>query len=115
MNLIHINRKIFNKLKDDETLVKEYIGDQVMFADEDEIYEFYKDVTEAIFKVVSSNEKLIEKVGMKAYYNDDYSAKDYVSGYYYSCGKYGIMPFDWNMANETDENWSYSFNVFQVL
>ena len=26
--------------------------------------------------------------------------------------KYGLIPFDWSMSNENDENWSYTFSVF---
>ena len=116
MNLIHINRKIVNKLKDDEQLLKEYIADMLFFADEEEeLQEEHKNIVKGVYSIVTANEALIDKVGLEAYYHEDYSAKDHVSGYYHSSGKYGVMPFDWSMTNEADENWSYSFQIFKTL
>lgn len=37
--------------------------------------------------------------------------EQYVTGYYYANGRIVICPFDWSMANETNEDWSRSFTL----
>ena len=116
MNLIHVNRKVFNKLKDDEEICKEYLYGILMEIDEDDILmSSYENLTSGLFSIVYKNEALIEKYGMSKYYHSDYPASEHIDGCWYSSGKYGLLAFDWSMSNENDENWSYSFNVFEVL
>ena len=88
MNLIHVNRNVFNKLKDDKKICKEYLYDIVTEVDKDFIFaESYANLTEGLFTIISKNEALIEKYGMEKYYNDDYNASEHVDGTWYSTGK----------------------------
>lgn len=117
MDLIHVNRQVFNKLKDDEELCKiHYLYDIICSVDKEHILiEEYEELTEGLYTIIFKNESLIEKVGMKRYFHSDYKAEDHVEGTWYRTGKYGLIAFDWSMDNETDENWSYSFSIFQIL
>jgi len=116
MDLIHINRNIFNKLKDNKILVKEYLKDLIIQVDTEEILlNDYDNLTDGLYTIIFKNEDLIEKVGMKNYYHNNYDLKDHVESAWYRTGKYGLIAFDWAMSDENDTMWSYSFNVFKVL
>lgn len=116
MNILNINRKIFNKLKAEEEIVKEYLFEVLELTDiKEELTEEYDNLVDGLYKIISSNEKLIEKVGLKDYYNSNYEAKDYIEGSWYQSGKYGLIAFDWSMEDENDDKWNYSFNVFKIL
>jgi len=52
---------------------------------------------------------------MANYYHSKYELKDHVDSCWHRTGKYGLIAFDWSMANETDTSWNYSFNIFQIL
>lgn len=107
MSLIFVNREIFNNLPS-EDLKKEYIKDCILKSDycEHPQFEYF---VKGIFSVVSKNEKIIEKYGMKSYIREDYPAYDHVSGYYYSTGKYVICPFDWSV--DDSGSFDYSFSI----
>ena len=116
MDLIFVNRKIFNKLKDDEKLVKEYLKDIIIQLDLNNILiDNYDNLTLGLYTIISKNEKLIKKVGLKNYYNNNYDVKDYVEEAWYTNGLNGLLAFDWSMSNENDNNWNYSFNIFKIL
>jgi hypothetical protein len=117
MDLIHINRKIFNRLKNEkDNIVNEYVLENIVSADEEEeCSEAWDTLTNNIVSIIRKNELIIEKYGIEDYYNENYPLKEYESGYRHSTGKYGVIPFDWSMSSEIDENWSYSFQVFKVL
>jgi len=116
MNLINVNRKIFNKLRNDKELINIYLLDIIISIDlEEELINSYDNLVEGLYSVISKNEDLIKKVGIKKYYHNDFEAKDYIEGCWYATGKFGLIAFDWSMENENDENWNYSFNVFKIL
>ena len=113
--MIHINREIFLELT--PKLQKEYISSTVLtFLIEKDISEDFWLLTylsDGIFEIISKNEKCLSKYGMEKYLDETYPAKDHVSGYYYSTGKYVICPFDW--TPDKDGNFNYSFTVAKTM
>ena len=116
--LIHVNRKVFNALPTEE-LKKSYIQSCCEHLEIVHDYELdpkdFNEIHIGVLSVVTKNEELISKVGLEAYYNDDYPVKDHVSGYYHRTGTMIVCPFDWSMADERDEDFSYSFFVARSL
>lgn len=116
--LISLNRHIFNSLlSSEEALAKTYVREKVLSKDGygeilsgDEM----DLVTRGIFDVVSKNEALIASIGLGNYYHENYSAASHICGCYYS-GNLVVVPFDWAMANEHDENFEYTFNLARLL
>lgn len=116
MQVISINRKVFNQLKSNTEALDLYLSELIQLVDsQEEAVEGWNEIIRGLRQVITKNEELISEVGMKAYYNDNYPVSKHVSGCYYSTGQYGIIPFDWSMSDETDEDWTYTFNVFKVL
>lgn len=123
--LINVNRKIFNALegKPEQLMyVNECVSYEVTeilekslidFKDSDGLHS--ETIAKNICKVISKNEKIIKEIGMVNYYHNEMTAEQYVSGYYYDSGKIVIVPFDWSMANENDEDWDYSFSLAYIL
>lgn len=113
--MIHIDRNIFKALNHDEALLKNYInGCLDCYINENALDEYQRYVCDGIFSIITKNEALIDKIGMKRYYDEDYKAKEYVDGTYYASGDIVIIPFDWSMSDEKDINWSYSFLLAKV-
>jgi len=119
--VITINRKAYKAFK--KTYSKpellEYIKEEVasdienygegIYLDDSEITE----MSLGIISVINRNEKVIKKYGMEKYLNDDFPAKDYVSGYYYRTGTLILCPFDWSLYS--DGEFDYSFTLARSL
>ena len=113
--LIHINRKIFKALDGDNLpLRRDYVEQLVSTAYYNLLSQNEIDtIVDYIITVINQTEEVISKYGIEAWANDDYPAKDCVSGYYNSSGRLVLVPFDWSL----DENneFDYSFEVAVIL
>lgn len=110
MSIIHVNRSIYNSISN-EDVKKEYIEDCIISAGYEEIVPL-KSIIEGIYNVITENEKVISKYGMKKYIDYDYPAEEHVSGYYDCSGMYVICPFDWSVFNS---DFDYSFFISKVV
>lgn len=123
--LINVNRKIFNALEGKREQL-EYVNECVSYH-VDEILEenlidfkesdglYSEKIAKNICKVISKNEQTIKEIGMVNYYNNEMTVEQYISGYYYTSGRIVIVPFDWSMEDENDEDWDYSFSLAYIL
>ena len=111
--LIHINRKIFKSLSED--LRETYVRESIPFEIEERIGDSYdiNNIVSGIIHLIIQNENIIDKYGWDEYCNETYPAFDNCSGYYQASGKYGVSFFD--ISAETEDDLSYSFNVFEVI
>ena len=120
MNLIHINRKIFNALIGEEREI--YVRD-IVSREVEEYNSIAKDetidaddisrITKGIIRLIVSNENIIRKYGWEKYVESNYPAYADCQGYSYSSGKFGVMAFDWSA--ETVDELDYSFSIFKIL
>lgn len=114
--IITIDRHIFNALT--KELQERYIYNTIIselgaLAEQENIKVSY--VAEGILNIITKTEQTIKKVGLKRYYNNDITADDYASGYYYKTGSIVICPFDWSMKDEDDENFEYTFTLARMI
>ena len=123
MQLIFINRKVFNALADEAREV--YVRDQVT-REVDEYNEEVQgtnigyvergdvdNIVRGIISLIVKNENIIRKYSWKGYLEELYPASEQTSGFSYTTGKYAVSAFDWSAENE--DELEYSFNVLRVL
>lgn len=113
--LIFINRVIFNTLfESNKKVAYNYIYEKVVEVIEDELTaEDLSLVVEGIFEIIKRNEAVIEEYGLEKWQNEDYPASKYVSGYWYKTWKIIVVPFDWDINGEEDDN--YTFTLARIL
>ena len=113
--LIFINRKIFKTLLEvNKKVAYNYVYEKTVEVTEEELSsQELSLVVEGIFEVIKKTEAVIREYGLEKWQNDDYPSSKYVSGFWYKTGKIVIVPFDWDINGEENDN--YTFELARII